>query len=80
MSVRRAFHQLDPKSFGARALDKMEFREDVKGERYEAEKPYRSRNYPGEYFTWHPFSAEERKKPGNEGIKGEWRMGALSEE
>jgi hypothetical protein len=80
MAVRRAFHQLDPKTFGERALDKMEFREDVKGERYEEGKVYRSRNYPNEYFTWHPFDASQRKLPGNEGVKGEWRMGALSEE
>ena len=80
MAVRRAFHQLDPKSFGQKALDKMEFREDIKGEKYEPNRVYRSRSYPGEYFTWHPFSADERKAPGNEGVKGEWRMGALGEE
>lgn len=73
--MKQEYHQLEPKRIAKRTLDKAEFREDVRGEKYEEGKLYRSRNYPGEYFTWHPYDKSEHK---DRGAKGEWRMGAIS--
>ena len=76
--MRKQYHQLDPKSFSQKAVDDVLYREDVKGEKYEEGVIYRDRNYPDEYFTWHKLEEGQKKLPGNEGIKGEWRMGAIA--
>lgn len=68
--MRRAYHQLDPKRFGQKSFDKLPFREDVKGEKYEDGAIYRARSYPNEYFVWKAY------KKGAE-TKGEWQMGAV---
>ena len=69
--MRRAtYHQLDPKKFGQKALDKLPFREDVKGEKYEDGATYRSHAYPNEYFVW-------KTNPKGSETKGEWQMGAV---
>lgn len=76
--MRKAYHQLEPRKFTQKEISDAPFRDEVKGEKYEEGKVYQDKNYPLAYFTWHPFSAEDRKKPGNEGVKGEWRMGAIA--
>jgi hypothetical protein len=73
--MRRTYHQLDPKRFGQKTFEKLPFREDVKGEKYEDGGTYRARAYPNEYFVWHTFDAKKQKLPGNEGVKGEWQIG-----
>jgi hypothetical protein len=66
---RKAYHQNDPMKFTKAKFDKLEFRQDVKGEKYQEKTPYRDHNYPEEVFFWHAY-------PRGSETKGEWRMGA----
>lgn len=71
--MKQLWHQHEPKRFSQAAFEKLKNRQEIKTPK--EDETYRDPNYPNEFFTWHPFTAEEKKKPGNEGVAGEWRMG-----
>jgi hypothetical protein len=72
--MRKQYHQHEPRRFKAAEFEKLERRADVRTPK--EGQAYADPAYPGEFFTWHPFSAEQKKLPGNAGVAGEWRMGA----
>jgi hypothetical protein len=71
--MRKTWHQLDPVKMGQKALEKLPYREDVKGEKYENGAKYRSRTYPEEIFVWKAY-------PKGSDTKGEWQVGGVETE
>jgi hypothetical protein len=65
-------YQYKPVRMPKSELEKLEYRDDVKGEKYQEGVPYRTREgYPNCVFFWHPL-------PKGSDAKGEWRMAPLA--
>jgi hypothetical protein len=72
--MKQAYHQHEPRKFSASAFEKFKNRQEVDNPK-EGEVYVDPDNYPDTFFTWHPFSSEQKKLSGNKGVAGEWRMG-----
>ena len=68
-NLRKPYHQIDPVKLRKGAFEKLELRENVKGEKYKEGVAYRDAMYPNEVFYWQPYPKGK--------VKGEWHMGAV---
>lgn len=70
--MKEAYHQLDPVPLRRAEFEKLQLRQDVKGEKYDPEVLYRDSAYPKEVFRWVPYDREHAR---DHGVRGEWQMG-----
>lgn len=61
--ARKAYHQRDPVKLTRSEVTRLPFRDDVEGENYQPNTPYRSRNpqYADEVFYWVPYDKKARR-------------------
>jgi hypothetical protein len=62
MAKREQFHQFDPVRMAPKKFEELEFRDEVKGEKYQEGVAYRDKNYPGTVFYWKAYDADHHKK------------------
>lgn len=62
MATRQAFHQIDPVKMAPSKFEGLDFRDEVKGEKYQEGVAYRDKNYPGTIFYWKSYDADHHKK------------------